>query len=158
MYFSYGDIDRFWSLVAVAGDNECWIWKLAVGSRGYGKITMHGKTRNAHRIAYEIWHGGIDAKRFVLHTCDNRMCVNPNHLYQGSHEDNMRDRCERSRTARGASHGMSKISDDDVRRIFEMRVDMMSQPKIAVAIGISNQMVSRILAKRAWRHLHMTEE
>jgi len=90
---------RFWGKVECRGD--CWEW---TGSRiwsGYGMFWKDGRYQRAHRVAYELTNGEVPADLFVLHRCDNRGCVNPDHLDIGTHRDNMRDRNERGRTAQG---------------------------------------------------------
>lgn len=93
-YFRGDIVDRFWSKVRV-GDN-CWEW---MGSRkpiGYGQFNMekvNGKSRirNAHKIAWEMLRGSV-GQLHVLHKCDNKVCVRPNHLYLGTERDNSLDR------------------------------------------------------------------
>lgn len=83
--------DRFWSKVCIKLDNECWEWK-AGKVRGYGQFSYHGNNAYAHRVAWEIVNGSIPNGLLVLHKCDNKACVNPSHLYCGTHSDNMGDR------------------------------------------------------------------
>lgn len=83
----------------------CWLWTAAAFKRtGYGQVRL-GAMRRAHRAAWFLTHGDIPAGLFVLHTCDVRLCVNPAHLYLGSHVENMADRSKRGRAATGAAHG-----------------------------------------------------
>ncbi len=90
--------DRFWAKVDKSG--ECWEWTAAKFKKGYGRFSYHGGAHVlAHRYSFELHNGGIDPNLLVLHTCDNRNCVNPAHLYQGTHERNMLDRSERGRAA-----------------------------------------------------------
>lgn len=92
--------DRFWPKVAVAGPDECWLWKAQITPAGYGQIgvgSLSDGTRGyalAHRMSYELAHGPIPHGMFVCHRCDVRNCVNPAHLFVGTHSDNMRD-CSR---------------------------------------------------------------
>lgn len=78
----------------------CWEWRGSLNRLGYGTVSVDGKTKLAHRVAYRTWYGPIEKGMMLCHTCDNRKCCNPNHLYPGTHEDNMRDMAERGRSAR----------------------------------------------------------
>lgn len=73
---------------------ECWYWK-RVEKKSYGYISFKGKNYIAHRLSYEIYRGPIVNKLFVLHACDNKSCVNPNHLRLGTHQQNMNDCAKR---------------------------------------------------------------
>lgn len=100
---------RFLNMVANA--DGCWVWGGGISSTGYGVFWMEGKNRNSHTVAYEFFVGEI-GDWWVLHTCDNKACVNPEHLYLGSHADNTKDAVERGRMATGDKHG-SKTSNRD---------------------------------------------
>ena len=93
--------ERFWEKVEKRGEEDCWEW---TGSRNilwqYGQFHFGGhcgKTLKAHRVSWEIHNGKIPPGLLVCHKCDNRVCVNPSHLYLGTHSDNLRDAWERTR-------------------------------------------------------------
>jgi hypothetical protein len=94
-------IERFWEKVRVAGPDECWEWQGAVKkSNGYGVLSVPGNNRvqlTAHRISALIHFGMISRRHLVCHHCDNKLCVNPRHLYVGNHWTNARDMMERGR-------------------------------------------------------------
>lgn len=103
--------ERFWSKVDVRGPDECWLWMRGCGSGGYGQVWREGRNWQAHRVAYEFTRGPIPDGLWVLHRCDVPNCVNPAHLYVGTHKDNVRDRVERGRSATGDRNGARLYPD-----------------------------------------------
>lgn len=79
----------------------CWIWTAPLSTLGYGWFRCNGKRTQAHRFSLEIFKGPIPEGLFALHTCDNRWCVNPDHLYVGTALDNARDMVARGRHSNG---------------------------------------------------------
>jgi hypothetical protein len=92
---------RFWSKVDKRGPDECWPWVGGVDGRGYGRSRYNGSGRTtAHRIAWQLANGR-DALLFVLHRCDNPVCCNPAHLWEGTQSENMRDMAAKGRWNNG---------------------------------------------------------
>jgi hypothetical protein len=164
--------------------SECWLWKGGVLENGYGIFHWveggKGKSRSAHRCAYELAYGPIAEGMMVLHTCDNRTCVRPDHLYLGTHEQNMRDMKERNRAATGehngkqlyperiargdahwthqhpewlarGEHGNSKYTADTVAEMRKRREAGALLREIAAEFGIPIATVHQICSRSTWR-------
>lgn len=138
-------------------NSGCWLW---VGPyfkhrSGYGCFTMRPMgiiQKRAHRLSWEIHCGEVPKGQHVLHKCDNTSCVNPAHLFLGGHLANMADRDAKSRQNRGETHGMVKLTQDAVCRIFS---DARLQKDIAQEYGVSVVTVSDIKRGRSWKHLKL---
>lgn len=140
------DIQKRFLAKSVMVASGCREWQSTLHRDGYGKFWHDGGTRAAHRVAYELFVGPIPAGLHVCHTCDNRRCVNPAHLFVGTPQDNVLDM-----HAKGRAWGRRKLSDDDVRRAQALRAAGISQAEIARAIGVSQTSISRLeLGRRAF--------
>ncbi len=89
--------DRFWS--SVEKSDRCWNWKKSKDKDGYGKFSVHGIARRAHRALWEMLFGSVPDKLQVCHHCDNPSCIRPDHLFVGTQSDNMRDCVSKGRHA-----------------------------------------------------------
>jgi len=149
---------RFWGHVDIGAPNECWLWTAGTFWHGYGQFSYvreQGKTQivYAHRFAYRITKGKIPKGLFVCHSCDNPPCCNPNHLFLGTHEDNMQDRDRKNRQARGESHSRAKITSEEVREIRRLYNEGQSQKRIARIYNISPRQVSGICCGVYWKQV-----
>jgi hypothetical protein len=102
---------------------------------GYGRVTRGGRRMQAHRFVYEQHHGPIPPGLFVMHTCDNRRCVNVDHLRVGTHLDNMRDMVAKGRHPHGLTNGRHRLTDDDVREIRHRYATTDTKTTVAALAG-----------------------
>lgn len=119
-------LEKFWEKVDKRGEDECWEWTGTLQSKGnpgcpygYGCFYHDGKSIRAHRFSYELHNGTIDPDLVICHSCDNTLCVNPNHLWQGTRLDNLIDMWKKGRgkTPRGATVIYSDIPPNAVSKL-----------------------------------------
>ena len=131
-------------------ESGCWLWEGGVNPMGYGKTSMGKKTITAHRASYEVFVGKVPDGLFVLHRCDVPSCVNPSHLFLGTQADNINDKVNKQRQAKGERHGMSKITEEVAAKI---KFGGGPHAVAAKKYGISACMVSQIRSGMYWKHV-----
>ncbi len=127
----------------------CIEWEKARYANGYGKVGIGGKTKYAHRVAYELEYGPIPDGMCVMHSCDNPPCINPDHLSVGTHADNVRDKTEKGRTPFGDVHSGAKLTTTQAKAIH---ADPRPHSVIAEEYRVSRSAVSNLKAGRSWVH------
>ncbi len=149
--------DRFFDLVGAKTETGCIHWNGPIDkTKGYGSFhaTIAGKKPlGAHRISYELMVGPIPKGLYVLHRCDNRICINPTHLFLGTHLDNIADCNAKGRQARGEKQGNSKLTTDDIHEIRRRCQNGESQRSIAELFGVRQSAISRIFLRIDWKHI-----
>ena len=137
--------DRFWSKVARSSPDQCWFWRGALYPGGYGVFVMgHARKYRAHRVAYELANDyRPTSAEFVCHSCDNKACVNPAHLWLGTASENVRD-CYKKGLNRWA-----KINADIAREIYHSQ---MPGRELAARFGIAVNYVYQIRGGHCWTH------
>lgn len=188
MPFLSKDVARFESKFVKGHKDDCWEWLGKVF--GYGKFAIGSKYRRSHRLAYVLYVGAIPRGLFVLHSCDNRCCVNPNHLWVGTQQDNMDDMVTKGRqaignrngarlhikrmirgkehhfikrpelSARGERHGLSKLSDEQVKFIrdtYHQNCNFRGWTKnLAALYGVHPTTIGNIARGGGWKHIPIT--
>lgn len=104
-------------------------------------------------MAYELANGAIPEGAFILHDCDVKACVNPRHLRTGTHADNMRDRRERGRQAKGETNGRAGLSEADIHAIREAHESGESLRRLAARFGTSKTNIALIVKRETWAHV-----
>jgi hypothetical protein len=142
--------ERFWGHVDRSG--ECWEWRLATNGVGYGTFSRGRRDQRllTHRVAYALEHGETPAGVLVCHTCDNRRCVRPSHLFLGDHKVNAADMVAKGRDCRGGTRGNSKHTPEQVREIRRLSGEGLSSYRIGEMVGVKPRQVRRILSGEQW--------
>jgi len=130
--------ERFWAKVDKT-EGGCWNWTGCKVSTGYGSFWNGSKVVMAHR-----WVMGEPKDLFVCHSCDNRACVNPDHLFLGTTDDNMQDMCDKKRQCYGPRHPLAKLTTAEVQYIKE-NPRGLSQRKLAKLFDTSQTTVWHII-------------
>lgn len=142
----------------VVRPNGCWEWTGAVTSAGYGSVSFEGEIQSAHRVAYELWVGPIPEDGWVLHSCDNRQCICPEHLLAGTPAQNTKEAIERKRMKpltghRGETAPYAKLTDVQVLEIRDLFDQGWGCKDIGEAYGVNEQTI-RLIGKRVnWKSL-----
>lgn len=150
-------IASFWNNVAItADDTKCWLWLGGVGARGYGMKWWIDRNTRAHRVAWMIPDYFIPSNMEVCHTCDNPLCVNPKHLFLGTHAENMKDRDSKGRGIMppriGEHNGMSKLTNENINEIRERyALGGVTQQELATEYGVARSNISLIFHYRTWK-------
>ncbi len=150
------DVFRFWKHVDIRGLDECWEWKRALSQAGYGVfgITFKYMTVQAHRFSFFIENGSL-TEECVCHKCDNPKCVNPRHLFAGSHRDNALDKIRkgRDRSVKGRLHFRSKFTEADIAQIRKAAAEGEPVFEIAERYPGTRRNIYSIVHRETWRHL-----
>lgn len=146
---------RFWSKVRINETTECWDWKGCMRSKeGYGLFSIGRKDLSAPRFAYETFYGPIPKGLNILHSCDNRRCVNPNHLSPGTQSQNLKDCVLRGRHVppKGERNGMSLLTYEKVSAIrSEYSGAWGSMTRLSEKFGVSVPTVHAIINNKRWK-------
>lgn len=143
------NFDQFWALELGTG---CHQWSGGT-SKGYGVLKWNGKNTKAYRFAYERTNGPVPKGMHVLHRCHNTRCVNPQHLYIGTHQDNMHDRLlagHYTTNASGERHHNAKLTRSEAEEIRRLVSGGMFQRDAGRIFGIKQQNVSDIVHRKIW--------
>ena len=137
-------------LIVVDESTGCHVWQGKPNANGYGRVGVDGKDVLAHRFAYAIKHGDIPSNLAVCHHCDNRLCVNVDHLFLGTISDNHADMVSKGRQQKGSRHYRAKLTEADVVAI---RNSAEQKPTLAVKYGVAYGTIKSIVNRQNWKHV-----
>jgi HNH endonuclease len=149
-------MERFWNKVNKNTLSGCWEWSGSLKCGGYGLFRVKGRLYKAHRFSWILNVGSIPKGKLVCHKCDNPKCVNPAHLFLGTHTDNARDRENKNRRPifRGEAHPNSSLSDCQAVAIVEKyKTGRYSCRALAKEYDVASSTIHRLITKQTWRHL-----
>lgn len=143
-------VQRFWKSVYKA--EACWLWLHTKNQYGYGYIRYNNKSYSAHRLSWMLHNGSIPDGILVCHRCDIRNCVNPEHLFLGTHADNSLDMVEKGRSLRGERKRNAKLNKEKVLAIREK----CSKPDVnwshvAKEFGVTRSTIKRVHNREWWK-------
>ena len=131
----------------------CWVWMGSTQVRGYGEIISNNRKHLAHRASYEAFVGKIPKGMYVCHACDNVACVNPNHLFLGTQNQNQQDMASKGRSTRGVKNPMAKLDEYGVKQIKEGIKAGQSDSSLAKSWMVCRQTINNIRNKKVWNHV-----
>ena len=152
--------ERFWDRVSKKPFTErgieknCWEWTGKLTSTGYARVPFAWEGRRAARYSYHLnIDKNFNRNLFVCHTCDNPLCVKPEHLFLDTCQGNVTDKTRKARQARGTTHGLSVLTEDNVRFIREFPKQYGYQTKLAKMFNVTQQTISEIVHGKIWKHI-----
>lgn len=153
-------ITRFNSnIVKPHNPHDCWEWTGYTNGTGYGRMRVMGRKILAHRISWELHNQrDIPDGLCVLHTCDNRKCVNPEHLWLGTYLDNAQDKETKGRgnQPKGMAQRKAKLTDEqvlEIRRRYVKHSKDNNTRTLGKEFGVYPSQIAYIVARKVWKHL-----
>jgi hypothetical protein len=128
----------------------CWNWSGSVWKTGYGRFHYQDKSCKAHRLSWMFYVGRVADDVCVLHKCDNRLCVNPDHLFLGSRKDNNLDKTAKGRQSKGGLVNTAKLTPEQV---VELRNSDSPTIVLASKFGVTKDHVNKIKRREIWKHV-----
>lgn len=159
--------EKFWEKVNIKSIDDCWEWQGRLYSNGYGGLTEYDENNKrvkghlAHRLSYQFHNGEISKDNVICHKCDNRKCVNPNHLFEGTQKENIDDMFRKGRqpnseelSCKGSTNGSAKLTEKEViaiRNKYKPRIYTCKM--LASEYGVSDILIQKIVARKLWKHI-----
>ncbi len=138
-------------------DTGCLDWLVPHNATGYGFVRHNGKNRGAHVVSWELANNASASGFVIMHTCDNRKCINPDHLVCGNDTLNMQDKVSKNRQAKGTDFKSSKLNEQKIIEIIEKYMSGMSQLEISKLFGVDASHISNIVNRKVWKHVEILQ-
>jgi hypothetical protein len=148
------DAKEYWYNVSAPNEDGCMVWMRGKTAAGYGVLTYRNSRWYTHRLAWYLTYGDIPEKMSVCHKCDNPPCCNPEHLFLGTKKDNSQDMAEKDRSPHGERNGQSRLKEEDVRGIHELRLNGWTLDRIGKRYTIGIPSVYKIIVGQRWRRIY----
>lgn len=151
--------EHFWSKVNISHPDECWEWQGTIATTGYGVLTIRQKETSqkqfrTHRLAYQFYHNVNPGKMCVCHSCDNKKCCNPSHLWLGTSADNNHDRKSKSGYNVGSQNYLSVLNEEQVFEIVQLlQESKLTTYEIAARYSVNRATVTSIRMGKCWTHV-----
>ncbi|MEG4805772.1 HNH endonuclease signature motif containing protein [Microcoleus sp. ARI1-B5] len=138
----------------IISKDGCWLTDLCCCRYGYPKIGVNNKIQKLSRVMFELHNGKIPEGICVCHKCDNRACVNPEHLFLGTQQENMTDMANKGRSTRGSKNPQAKLNEKQVLEIKRLLSETnLSHQKIADLFNVDRKILSGIKNEKNWKHV-----
>jgi hypothetical protein len=131
-------------------ETSCWIWPYNLNENGYPYAIKNGKHILLHRESFRLFNGKLEPIDIVRHSCDTPACFNPDHLFKGTHNDNVQDRVFRKRSAIGEYNGRAKLTEEEVLEIFHSE---HNYNYLAWEYKVDRKNIVHIKTKKTWKYL-----
>lgn len=151
--YESSSLDRFVTKFEIDPITGCWNWVAGLSDDGYGQFTYDGKTITAHRWAWQHFVSDIPKGMHLCHVCDNRRCVNFDHLFIGTNLDNMRDKAAKGRSTKGENSHLSKLKEQDVLAIRALHKEGYILHALAKIYNIQHSTIGYIVNRVTWKHI-----
>lgn len=138
------------------GPNSCWNWTKSCFSDGYGQISLERKNWKAHRLSWTLFNGPIPEGKYVCHKCDNKKCINPRHMFLGTHKDNMDDMRSKGRDnfAKGERTGSAKLTEKQVLEIRDLwATGNWRIVDLCRKYNMTHVPIMCIVNRKTWKHI-----
>ena len=156
---------RFWAKVRKFDGDGCWLWSGALHNRGYGYFNIDGKMYLTHRVSWLLKNGTLPADLLVCHRCDVKPCVRPDHLFLGTHGDNLHDAAVKGLMPRGDKHPMRRrpersrtaiLTKENVVDIRAQRVGGKTVEELARDFGLSKSAMYKVVSGTTWKNISIS--